>query len=45
MTRFNLQFEDEVRAPPARSWTVLRVFLWTLLLASMALWMGSSFGH
>lgn len=42
MTRFNLQFEDDVPAPPARAWTPWRVFLWTLLLASMALWMSSA---
>ncbi len=45
MTRFNLQFEDEIRAPPARPWTAWRVFLWTLLLASMALWTGSVFAR
>jgi hypothetical protein len=42
MARFNLQFEDDVPAPAGRSWTPVRVFLWTLLLASMALWMGSA---
>jgi hypothetical protein len=42
MSRFHLQYEDEARAPPPRPWTAWRVFLWTLLLASMALWMSSA---
>jgi hypothetical protein len=45
MPRFYLQYEDEDRAPATRPWTVWRVFLWTLLLASMALWMGSTLSH
>jgi len=45
MPRFYLQYEDEDDAPAARPWTAWRVFLWTLLLASMALWMGSSLSH
>ena len=42
MPRFYLQYEDEDREPAVRPWTAWRVFLWTLLLASMALWMGSA---
>ncbi len=45
MPSFSLHYEDEDRAPPPRPWTAWRVFLWTLLLVSMALWMGASLSH
>ncbi|HEX5379451.1 MAG TPA: hypothetical protein VFW47_12805 [Phenylobacterium sp.] len=42
MTRFTLPYEDKP-APPPRRWTVLRVFLWTLLISTLAFWVTSVF--
>jgi hypothetical protein len=39
MTRFSIQYEEPTPGrPPPNAWTVLRVFVWTLLLACMGLW-------
>lgn len=39
MTRFSIQYEEPApRKPPSSGWTALRVFLWTLLAACLALW-------
>jgi len=39
MSRFSIHYEEpaEGKRAPNR-WTVLRVFVWTLLLASIGLW-------
>jgi hypothetical protein len=39
MTRFAINYEEPTqRKPPPNGWDVLRVFLWTLLLACAGLW-------
>lgn len=41
MPRFYLHYEDKPAPPPVR-WTVWRIVSWTMLLTSLAFWMGSS---
>ncbi|MBT9470486.1 MAG: hypothetical protein V4514_06900 [Pseudomonadota bacterium] len=39
MTRFSIPYEDpEPRKPPPSGWAIVRVFIWTLLLACVGLW-------
>jgi hypothetical protein len=38
MPYFLLQYREAAQRPPRRSWTAVRVFIWTLLLASLVLW-------
>ena len=39
MSRFSIHYEEpgQGKGPP-NAWTVIRVFLWTLLLACLGLW-------
>ena len=39
MTRFSIQYEEpSPRKPPPSGWMLLRVFMWTLLIACLGLW-------
>lgn len=39
MTRFSINYEEPSPGkPPPSPWVVLRVFMWTLLLACVCLW-------
>ncbi|MFN3515084.1 MAG: hypothetical protein ACK41C_18730 [Phenylobacterium sp.] len=38
MSRFLLQYPETPDKPPHKGWGPWRVFVWTLLVASLALW-------
>jgi hypothetical protein len=44
MSRFSIRYQETVDKPPGRGWGPWRVFLWTLLTASVALWVWTLFG-
>ena len=45
MPHFVLQYAEKPAKPPPRRWTAWRVFVWTLLAASLTFWASALLGH